>query len=224
LNSLKSVKALCQDLLATEQRIDYLVCNAGIMALPDHEFTEDGFEKQIGVNLHGHFYMTQLLLPKMKSQSFESRIIVLASSAHNMGSIVPSDLHFKHGRKYNNWVSYGQSKLADILFAKELSDRTEGTAMTACSVHPGVIQTNLWRSSFFAGGLGSTILGSVMSNKTIPQVSESMLLHWLFVVCSLQLWYILGRIEHNVGMSIPQRPDHGQGRLHLRLHTYAAKR
>ncbi|CAE7470021.1 Rdh14 [Symbiodinium microadriaticum] len=173
LNSLRSVKSFCEDLLATESRIDYLICNAGIMALPKHEFTEDGFEKQIGVNLFGHFYLTQQLLPKMQSQNFESRVVVLASTAHTMGTVVPSDLHFKNGRSYNNWVSYGQSKLADILFAKELADRTEGSQLTACSVHPGVIQTNLWRSSFFSGGLGASLLGMFVANKTIPQGAAS---------------------------------------------------
>mmetsp|Transcript_23067 Transcript_23067/g.33774 ORF Transcript_23067/g.33774 Transcript_23067/m.33774 type:complete len:331 (+) Transcript_23067:76-1068(+) len=169
LNSLKSVKAFADDVLVNESRIDYLICNAGIMALPNLELTEDGFEKQIGVNLFGHFYLTKLLLPKMQSQDFETRVVVLSSSAHTMGTIVPSDLHFKNGRKYNNWTSYGQSKLADLLFAKELADRTKGTKMTAVSVHPGVIQTNLWRSSFFSGGIASSFLGSVMANKTIPQ-------------------------------------------------------
>lgn len=82
LNSLRSVKTFCDDILATEERIDYLICNAGIMALPKHEFTEDGFEKQIGVNLHGHFYLTQLLLPKMQSMDGETRVIALSSSAH----------------------------------------------------------------------------------------------------------------------------------------------
>lgn len=56
LNSLKSVKTLAEDLLLNEERIDFLICNAGIMALPNLEFTEDGFEKQIGVNVFGHFY------------------------------------------------------------------------------------------------------------------------------------------------------------------------
>lgn len=139
------------------------------MALPKLEYTEDGFEKQIGVNVYGHFYLTQLLLPKLKLQSFESRVIVLSSSAHNMGSIDVNNLHFKSGRSYNNWVSYGQSKLGDLLFAKELADRTKNTQITSCSVHPGVIQTALWRSSFFSSGIGASILGSIMSNKTIPQ-------------------------------------------------------
>ena len=115
--------------------------------------------------------MAKLLLPKLTAQDFDSRVVVLASSAHNMGSIVSSDLHFKNGRKYNNWASYGQSKLGDILLAKSLADKTKGTRVSAVSVHPGVIQTNLWRSSFFSGGLGATILGSVVSNKSIPQAS-----------------------------------------------------
>lgn len=170
LNSLRSVKTFAEDILATEERIDFLVCNAGIMALPNLEFTEDGFEKQIGVNVFGHFYLCQLLLPKMKAQPFESRIVVLSSSAHNMGPVVPTDLHFKNGRRYNNWVAYGQSKLGDLLLAKSLADKLKGTKMSAVSVHPGVIQTNLWKSSFFSGGVGAAILGAFVSNKTIPQV------------------------------------------------------
>lgn len=168
LNSLRSVKKLADDILATESRIDYLICNAGIMALPKLEYTEDGFEKQIGVNVYGHFYLTQLLFPKMLAQTFESRIIVLSSSAHNMGAVDLNDLHFKK-RSYNNWVAYGQSKLGDLLFAKELADRTNGTLMTSCSLHPGIVQTALWRSSFFSTGVGASILGTFMSNKTIPQ-------------------------------------------------------
>jgi NAD(P)-dependent dehydrogenase (short-subunit alcohol dehydrogenase family) len=170
LNSLKSVKTFCDDILSTEDRIDYLVCNAGIMALPNLEHTEDGFEKQIGVNVHGHFYLIQRLLPKMQSQSFESRVILLSSTAHSMGGIDVNNLHFKPGRNYSGWMSYGQSKLGDLLLAKELADRTQGTQMTAASVHPGVIQTALWRSSFFSGGLGASILGAVMADKSIAQV------------------------------------------------------
>jgi NAD(P)-dependent dehydrogenase (short-subunit alcohol dehydrogenase family) len=174
LNSLKSVHNFAQDILATESQIDYLICNAGIMALPKLEFTQDGFEKQIGVNAFGHLYLIQLLLPKMKSQgtsSTDNRIIILSSSAHNMGAIDLQNLHFKGNppRSYNNWVAYGQSKLADLLLAKELADRTAGTHITSCSLHPGIIQTALWRSSFFSSGVGASILGSLMSNKTIPQ-------------------------------------------------------
>lgn len=167
LNSLKSVKALAEDLLK-EERIDYLVLNAGIMALPQLEHTEDGFEKQIGVNHFGHFYLTQLLRSKLEAQSFPSRVVVLASTAHTMGNVDVNDLHYANGRAYSGWPAYGQSKLANILFAKELADQTAGTQITACSVHPGVIQTNLWRSTLLSGVL-SPILNFFIADKTIPQ-------------------------------------------------------
>lgn len=72
------------DILATEKRIDFLICNAGIMALPTREETEDGFEKQLGVNVFGHYYLIQQLLPMMQKQDFDNRVVVLSSSAHNM--------------------------------------------------------------------------------------------------------------------------------------------
>lgn len=166
LNSLRSVKAFTDDILATEQRIDYLICNAGIMALPKREETEDGFEKQLGVNVFGHFYLIQQLLPKMLKQNFENRIIVLSSSAHSMGDIDVSDLHFSKGRAYRDWTAYGQSKLGDMLLAKSIADKTTGTNTTACSVHPGVIATGLWKSS---GPIARFIGSTIIANKNVPQ-------------------------------------------------------
>ena len=144
--SLASIKAFTQDFLATEQRLDFLVLNAGIMALPKLEFTDAGFEKQIGVNHFGHFYLTKLLQQKMlDTPNTAGRIVVLSSSAHSMGSVNPSDLHYTKGRSYAGWEAYGQSKLSNLLFAKALADRLKGTPLTAVSVHPGVIKTNLWK-------------------------------------------------------------------------------
>ena len=144
--SLASIKAFAEDFLATEKRLDFLVLNAGIMALPKKEYTDAGFEKQIGVNHFGHFYLVKLLQEKMASTpDTAGRIVALSSVAHNMGSVVPSDLHYKNGRTYAGWEAYGQSKLANLLFAKGLADRLKGTPMTAVSVHPGTIQTALWK-------------------------------------------------------------------------------
>lgn len=146
LNSLASVKAFAQDFLKTEQRLDFLVLNAGIMALPNRELTDAGFEKQIGVNHFGHFYLTKLLQEKMMSTpNTAGRIVVLSSVAHNMGNVIVSDLHYTNGRKYAAWEAYGQSKLANLLFAKALADRLKGTPLTALAIHPGTIQTNLWK-------------------------------------------------------------------------------
>ncbi len=146
LNSLQSIKTFADEFNRTEERLDFLVCNAGIMALPNLEHTDAGFEKQIGVNHYGHFYLTKLILDKMlASPDTAGRIVVLASSAHTMGMVDVKDLHYTKGRQYRAWEAYGQSKLANILFAKGLADRLKDSPATAVSVHPGVIQTNLWR-------------------------------------------------------------------------------
>ena len=139
LNSLKSVKRFAEDFLRTESRLDLLVLNAGIMATPSLQRTEDGFEKQIGVNHMGHAYLTSLLKNVMTAQSTPSRIVSLASSAHAFGGVDTDDLHYKKGRMYTPWGSYGQSKLANLLFAKSLGDKLKGTSVTALSVHPGEI-------------------------------------------------------------------------------------
>lgn len=167
LQSLKSIKAFADEFNATEDRLDLLVLNAGIMAVPKRETTPAGFEKQIGVNHFGHAYLTQLLLDKLKSTAtaeVKGRIVVLSSSAHSMGSVKPEDLHFTQGRHYKAWVAYGQSKLANMLFAKSLADKLKDNNIAAVSVHPGVIQTNLWQQSFF-----NKFISGFVTDKTIPQ-------------------------------------------------------
>ncbi len=181
LNSLASIKRFADDILSSEPRIDQLILNAGIMALPNREETEDGFEKQIGVNHFGHFYLTSLLRPKMESQMFNSRIIVLSSKAHVRGEIDLNDLHFSKGRAYSGFSAYGQSKLANILFAKSLADQFEEAKkhIKVMSVHPGVIATNLWKSMGYSGWIAKPLY-NLVSDKTIPQVILSIL------VCSFQ--------------------------------------
>jgi NAD(P)-dependent dehydrogenase (short-subunit alcohol dehydrogenase family) len=111
------------------------------MALPSHEYTENGFEKQIGVNHFGHFYLTSLLRPRLESQNVPSRIIVLSSRAHTRGEIDLNDLHFNKGRAYSGFSSYCQSKLANILFAKSLADQFTAAQkpIKVMSVHPGLL-------------------------------------------------------------------------------------
>jgi len=99
LNSLASIKAFATDFLATESRLDFLVLNAGIMALPNKEFTDDGFERQIGVNHFGHFYLTQLLQEKLlTTPSTAGRVVVVSSTAHTFGSVNVQDLHYTKGK------------------------------------------------------------------------------------------------------------------------------
>eukprot|EP00884_Botryococcus_braunii_P023186 jgi/Botrbrau1/9551/Bobra.0089s0010.1 len=144
LANLRSVDEFAAALLK-EDRIDYLILNAGVMACP-LSYTTDGFEMQIGTNHFGHWALTEAVLPKLKKQGFPSRIVAVSGDAYKAGTMDLQDLHFKHGRKYGRVTAYAQSKLANILFVRELAERCKGTQVSAFSLHPGVIKTSLGRS------------------------------------------------------------------------------
>ncbi|XP_019782920.1 retinol dehydrogenase 13 isoform X2 [Tursiops truncatus] len=128
--------------LPEEERVHILINNAAVMRCP-HWTTEDGFEMQLGVNYLGHFLLTNLLLDKLKA-SAPSRIINLSSLAHVAGHIDFEDLNWEK-RKYDTKAAYCQSKLAVVLFTKELSRRLQGTGVTVNALHPGVARTELGR-------------------------------------------------------------------------------
>ena len=111
------------------------------MAMPK-SLTKDKLEMQIGVNHMGHFLLTNLLLDLLKS-STPSRIIVLSSLAHIWGQINKDDLNSE--KSYNKYKAYSQSKLANVLFTRELAKRLAGTGVTVNAVHPGVVKTELGR-------------------------------------------------------------------------------
>ena len=145
LASLASVRRFAEAFLAKYDRLDGLVNNAGVMMTPKGR-TEDGFETQFGINYLGHFLLTELLLDTLKA-SAPSRIVCVSSMAHAgmrgpAGEIDFDDLHFEK-REYNATAAYGQSKLANVLHALDLSRRLEGTGVSAFSVHPGWIRSNL---------------------------------------------------------------------------------
>jgi len=171
LADLGSVASFASEVLATEERVDYLVLNAGVMALPELQRTADGFEMQMGVNHFGHALLARLLRPKLEVQEFPSRIVSLASTAHKMASSLDvSNLHYTRsdGDQYSAWGAYGRSKLANVLFSKSLAQRLP--EKVACvSVHPGVIRTPLWRSTPASGGLGGWLLGVLLADKNVPQ-------------------------------------------------------
>lgn len=149
LASLASVRAFASAFLADHKQLHGLVNNAGVMNTPAGK-TKDGFETQLGTNHLGHFLLTELLLDVLKA-SAPSRIVNLSSCYHDVaqgrkGTIDFDDLHFEK-RKYDGWESYAQSKLANVLHAKELASRLAGTGVTAVSVHPGWVRTRLMRSS-----------------------------------------------------------------------------
>ena len=134
----------CAETVAGLGQLDAIVCNAGIMALPELQ-QQHGYEAQFFTNHIGHFILVTSLLESLKDQA---RVVVLSSSAHKT---TPSDGiqldNLSGDNGYRPWTAYGQSKLANLLFAKELAKRFEGTSRTANSIHPGVIRTNLARNT-----------------------------------------------------------------------------
>jgi NAD(P)-dependent dehydrogenase (short-subunit alcohol dehydrogenase family) len=125
LSRLGSVRAFAHRFLATHDRLDLLINNAGVM-IPPHSLTEDGFELQLGTNHMGHFALTGLLIERLLSTP-DGRIVNVSSSAHKMGQIDFEDLD--SAQRYKPWVAYGRSKLANLLHILEL-DRPSGPGRT----------------------------------------------------------------------------------------------
>ncbi len=141
LASLNSVKAFADKVIQAETSLDLLVNNAGIM-IPPPAKTEDGFEIQFGVNFIGHFALTGHLFNLLNSTK-GSRVVTLSSIAHR-GAAIDFD-NFRLEKEYNNWREYGQSKLADIIFALEFDKRLKqsGSQIKSLAAHPGFSKTDL---------------------------------------------------------------------------------
>ncbi|MET7984307.1 oxidoreductase [Streptomyces sp. NPDC005281] len=123
-------------------RLDLLVNNAGVMALP-HRTTADGFETQFGVNHLGHFALTGLLFPVI-AQTPDARIVTVSSMVHALADPDLGDLNSENG-PYRKWIAYGRSKSANLLFTHELARRLSGSGsdVVAAAAHPGYASTNL---------------------------------------------------------------------------------
>ena len=141
LASFDSVRAFAQRYMQGHEGLDLLVNNAGVMA-PPRRLTADGFELQFGTNHLGHFLLTSLLLPMMEGRD-DARVVTLSSNAHKFGRINFDNLNGE--RRYFRWNAYGQSKLANLLFALELDRRLRASDSTVKSLaaHPGYSATNL---------------------------------------------------------------------------------
>ena len=145
LGSLASVRACAEKLRAAEARLDLLVNNAGVM-MPPYGKTADGFEMQLGTNHLGHFALTGLLLEPLR-RTPGARVVTVSSLAHFWGRIDWDDLQSE--RSYNPTRAYGQSKLANLLFMRELARRLElaGSDTVSAAAHPGSTRTELQRHS-----------------------------------------------------------------------------
>ncbi len=140
--SLASIRGFAGDYLSSGAKLDVLVNNAGVMALPKREQTADGFERQFGTNHLGHFALTGLLMPALlKAEA--PRVVTVASLAHRNGKMEWDNLQGE--KSYSPWSAYNMSKLANILFARELDRRAREahSKLMSVAVHPGISRTNI---------------------------------------------------------------------------------
>jgi NAD(P)-dependent dehydrogenase (short-subunit alcohol dehydrogenase family) len=145
LDSLASVRACAEEFKSKSKTLNILIDNAGVMACPEGR-TEDGFESQFGTNHLAHFQLFELLKPLLLSSStaaFNSRVVVVASSAHRVSSVHFDNLTLEG--EYEPWTAYGQSKTANIWMANEIERRYGTQGLHAFSLHPGAIATDLLR-------------------------------------------------------------------------------
>lgn len=153
LGSLASVEAAANRIAASQDRIDILMCNAGVMATPQ-DTTEDGFDAQFAINVLGHWAFVGRLLPIVEATP-GARIVTLSSTAQHMGrAIDPDDPHMRDD--YNAWGMYGQTKLAMRHFAVGLQQRFDraGIDAKALSAQPGLTNSDLQTTTHSMGGGG----------------------------------------------------------------------
>ena len=144
--SLESVRTAAGTILEKTNRVNILINNAGIMAVPNLQLTRDGHELQFGTNHLSHFLFFQLLKPALLAAAtaeFQSRVVIVASSAHRASGINASDNYDFQKGGYNPWVAYAQSKTANVYMANEIERRYGSARIHSTSLHPGSINTDL---------------------------------------------------------------------------------
>jgi protochlorophyllide reductase len=150
LADLASVAAAARAVAERYGRLDLLINNAGVMA-PPRMLTRNGFELQFGINHLGHFALSRALLPLLRERP-GARVVTVSSGAQYFGRIAFDDLQGE--RRYDRWQAYGQSKLANVMFALELQRRlsAQGSSAVSLAAHPGLARTNLQPASIAASG------------------------------------------------------------------------
>jgi WW domain-containing oxidoreductase len=155
-----SVRACLAEVASNGTQLDGIIANAGVMALPTLELVH-GYERQFFTNHIGHFLLVTGLLPHLTDQA---RVVIVSSGAHTMAPKAGIEFDNLAGqRSYAPWTAYGQSKLANLLFAKQLAKRlaNQGSAVTANAIHPGVIMSGLQRNMPAAQRFGMAIAAPI---------------------------------------------------------------
>jgi NAD(P)-dependent dehydrogenase (short-subunit alcohol dehydrogenase family) len=143
-SSLNAVRRMAVDLGQKYKRIDVLINNAGVY-MKTRELSQDGYEMTFAVNHLAHFFLTYLCLPLLKA-SPSARVITVSSVAHLRATLDFENLQGE--KKFDGYDAYSRSKLANVLFAVELAERTKGSKLTSNALHPGVITTKLLEAGF----------------------------------------------------------------------------
>jgi retinol dehydrogenase 14 len=156
-SSQAAIRKLAEEYRAAHTRLDILVNNAGAVN-KDRKVTVDGIEQTFAVNHLGYFLLTSLLLDLVE-KSAPSRIVNVASTGHYRGDLDFDDMGYEKGG-YSIMRAYHRSKLANVLFTRELAKRLAGKDVTVTSLHPGVVATNIWSG---APGWAAPILGIAKS-------------------------------------------------------------
>jgi NAD(P)-dependent dehydrogenase (short-subunit alcohol dehydrogenase family) len=209
-----SVRACVDAVKSSGFRLDAVVCNAGIMALPKLQKAH-GYELQFFTNHIGHFILVTGLLEQLADAG---RVVMLSSDAHRRAPREGIQLDNLDGsRGYSAWRSYGQSKLANLLFAKELARRFVGTRRTANAVHPGVIATNLSRSM---NPLAALVLAAAapLALKSVAQGAATQ----VYVASHPGAASVSGEYFSNSNVATP-RPDANDASLATRLWEVSEK-
>ncbi len=192
----RSVRACVAAVQSSGLRLDAVVCNAGIMALSQLQ-TAYGVELQFLTNHIGHFILVTGLLEQLNE---DARVVMLSSDMHRRAPVEGIQLDNLDGaRGYSAWGNYGQSKLANLLFAKQLARRFAGSRRTANAVHPGVIVTNLQRHMSPVLAAGMSLFGP-LALKSIPQGAATQ----VYAATSPQLASVSGQYLTHCNIAEPR--------------------
>jgi NAD(P)-dependent dehydrogenase (short-subunit alcohol dehydrogenase family) len=170
-SSLESVRKAANTILSKTDKVNILINNAGIMAVPDLQHTIDGFELQFGTNFLSHFLFFEMLKPALlaaTSPEFQSRVVNVASAGHKLCGINSSDNYNFQKGGYEAWTAYSQSKTASIYMANELERRYGSRGIHALSLNPGFIATGLGHF------LSAEQIDQMVQNKEMMKIMKSL--------------------------------------------------